>query len=159
MQPHQIDLGFVIGNTLSDLSWTGFTFVCALGLIFVLWCVLPFAVFGVKRRLDAIESAQRHQTELLATELRRTNEILARRVSGVATPDAAVDAWHAVPAAPQVVAARSQPVVMAPVVAQAVQPQQQYAPYPDDPRPAPPTPRRDVRWTRFGQQGANGSAA
>lgn len=162
MQPHQIDLGFVLGNSLTELSWTGFTFVCAFAFIVVLWCVLPFAIFGVKRRLDAIESAQRHQTELLATELRRTNEILARRTSGAIVNEASVDPWHAVPQqaehsrAPAAVA-RPQPV--SPVIVQATQPQQQYVPYPDDPRPAAPTPRRELRWSRFGSQGANGSAA
>lgn len=74
-----VDLSMVLGNTLADLSWTGFTFMCALLLIGALWCVLPFAVFGVKRRLDAIEVAQRMQTELLLTELRRTNEILNKQ--------------------------------------------------------------------------------
>lgn len=74
-----VDLSMVLGNTLANLSWTGFTFMCALLLIGALWCVLPFAVFGVKRRLDAIEVAQRMQTELLLTELRRTNEILNKQ--------------------------------------------------------------------------------
>ena len=163
MQPHQIDLGFVLSNTLSDLSWTGFTFVCALAFIVVLWCVLPFAIFGVKRRLDAIESAQRHQTELLATELRRTNEILVRRTTGAIVNEAAADPWHAVPGHQEarVAAApvRPQPAPVSPVILQATQPQQQYVPHPDDPRPAAPTPRRELRWSRFGQQGANGSAA
>ena len=161
MQPHQIDLGFVLSNSLSDLSWTGFTFVCALGLVGLMWCVLPFAVFGVKRLLDSIESAQRHQTELLTTELRRTNELLARRTSGTITADSA-DPWHAVPSQAEPARAQRperQPAPLAPVIVQATQPQQQYAPYPDDPRPAAPTPRRELRWTRFGQQGANGSAA
>lgn len=164
MQPQTIDLGFVLSNTLSGLSWTGFTFVCALAFIGAMWCVLPFAVFGVKRRLDGIESAQRHQTELLTTELRRTNEILVRRTAGTIVHETAVDPWHAVPSQSEPVAATpvvrsQQPVAMAPVLMQATQPQQQYAPYADDPRPAAPTPRRELRWTRFGQQGANGSAA
>jgi hypothetical protein len=168
MPQHSIDLGFVLGNTLSGLGWTGFTLFCALAIIGVMWCVLPFAVFGVKRRLDAIESAQRQQTELLAGELRRTNELLIRRLTGAASAPTTIqqaDPWHAVPAqpepavAPVAVNVRTQPTPLAPVLVQATQPQQQYAPYPDDPRPAAPAPRRELRWTRFGQQNANGSAA
>src|SRR3546814_18324086 len=79
-----VDLGTVLGNTFSNLSWTGFTLFCAIIVVGALWFILPFAVFGVKRRLDAIESAQRHQTELLLGEMRRTNELLVRRPAGAA---------------------------------------------------------------------------
>ncbi len=170
MQQQHIDLGFVLGNTLADLSWTGFTFVCALGLIGLLWCVLPFAVFGVKRRLDAIENAQRHQTELLIAELRRANEILTRRIGGSASAEG-TDPWHGVPAQaaapaagaaaaglrPAALAAGQRPPAepLAPVLVQATQ----YEPYPDDPRPEAPTPRRELRWSRFGQSRSSGSVA
>ena len=36
----------------------------------ILWCVLPFAVFGVKGRLDALIALQRRQNDLLES-LRR----------------------------------------------------------------------------------------
>jgi hypothetical protein len=73
-----IDLVTVLGNTFSNVSWSGFTFMCAMGLVAALWCVMPFAVFGVKQRLDRIEQGNRAQTDALLAELRRMNDFVAR---------------------------------------------------------------------------------
>ena len=47
-------------------------------MVALLWCVMPFAVFGVKARLDKIEQGNRAQTDALLTELRRLNEFVNR---------------------------------------------------------------------------------
>ncbi|MFN4088331.1 MAG: hypothetical protein ACK4QW_04715 [Alphaproteobacteria bacterium] len=150
-----VDLGTVLGNTFANLSWTGFTLVCAIILVGILWCILPFAVFGVKRRLDAIESAQRQQTELLIGELRRTNELLARRSAG-GSAVAAADPWEdAAPSSlyPDDVEQR------APVATSfrnhrgnPPPPRGDYVPYPDDPRPVERGPAERDRWARGGRR-------
>jgi len=133
-----VDLGTVLGNTFSNLGWTGFTLFCAFLLVGALWCVLPFAVFGVKRRLDAIESAQRQQTELLIGELRRTNELLARRTAG-ASPAQTNEVWDDAPPASLFAEDLDERVPVATSFrAQRGAARGEYVPYPDDPRPVAP---------------------
>ena len=74
----QIDLVTVLGNTFSHMGWTGFTVMCAFGVVAALWCLMPMAVFGVKQRLDRIEQGNRAQTDALLVELRRMNDFVAR---------------------------------------------------------------------------------
>jgi len=85
-----IDLGIVIVNTFSNLSWTGFTVVCTLGAIALLWCFLPLAVFGVRGRLEAMAERQREQSLLLVTEFRQTSQILGQ-VWGMPVPKGEFD--------------------------------------------------------------------
>lgn len=75
---HPVDLGIVLANTFSDLSWTGFTVVCALGAIALMWCFLPLAVFGVRGRLEAMAERQHDQSLQLVTEFRQTAQILGQ---------------------------------------------------------------------------------
>jgi len=168
-----VDLGTVLGNTFSTLSWTGFTLTCALVLIGALWCILPFAVFGVKRRLDAIESAQRQQTELLIGELRRTNELLARRTAGAQTQQQAEPAWDNAPPAslfpdeldqrtPVATSFRAQRApAPAPArgYAEPARGQSDYVPYPDDPRPVERDRVERDRWARGARRFARGGNA
>ena len=42
------------------------------------WACVPFAVFGVRRRLDAIGDAQRDHVEALTAELRRFRVLATR---------------------------------------------------------------------------------
>lgn len=173
-----VDLGTVLGNTFSTLSWTGFTLVCAIVLVGILWCILPFAVFGVKRRLDAIENAQRQQTELLIGELRRTNDLLARRTSSLQSQPQAEPVWDDEPPVslyPDDLDERS-PVAtnfraQRGAAAQRPAPVQQqgrgrgdYVPYPDDPRPVErDRAERDRierdRWARGARRFARGGNA
>lgn len=74
----QIDLITVIANTFSNMGWTGFTIMCAFGVVAALWCLMPMAVFGVKQRLDKIEQGNRAQTDALLVELRRMGDFVAR---------------------------------------------------------------------------------
>lgn len=74
----KMDLATVLANTFSNLSWTGFTVMCALGVVGILWCLMPFAVFGVKKRLDVIEQTNRAKTDALMAEFRRLNEFVSR---------------------------------------------------------------------------------
>ena len=166
-----VDLGTVLGNTFSNLSWTGFTLACAILLVAVLWCILPFAVFGVKRRLDAIENAQRQQTELLIGELRRTNELLARRSAGAAASQPA-EAWDNAPPTslyPDDVEHRTPvattfraPRAPAPAPLAMGGPRGNggdYVPYPDDPRPVERDRLERDRWARGARRFARGGNA
>lgn len=74
----KLDLFTVLGNSFSNLSWTGFTVMCAFGVVGLLWCVMPFAVFGVKKRLEAMEQANIAKIEALMGELKRLNELVSR---------------------------------------------------------------------------------
>ena len=65
--------------TLSEIA-----IVLAVIAVAALWLMLPFSLFGVKRRLDNILSGQQRGTETLVTEMRRMNDLL-----------------HAVPEAPE----------------------------------------------------------
>ena len=40
------------------------------------WCLTPFALFGVRSRLATIEDAYRRHTEEVIAELQRVNEVL-----------------------------------------------------------------------------------
>ncbi len=71
-----VTLWTMIVATFTDLSWTGFTIVCSFGLIAVFWCFLPFSVFGLRGRLEALAERQREQSLLLVTEFRETSQIL-----------------------------------------------------------------------------------
>ncbi|MFN4090713.1 MAG: hypothetical protein ACK4QW_16945 [Alphaproteobacteria bacterium] len=52
-----------------------------------LWVCVPFAVFGVRRRLEAIADAQRAHAEALTVELRRFAELATRApAAGVVAP-------------------------------------------------------------------------
>ena len=178
-----VDLGTVLGNTASNLSWTGFTLMCAIILVGILWCILPFAVFGVKRRLDAIENAQRQQTELLIGELRRTNELLARRTAGTQPVQQAEPAWDntapstlfpddldqrapvaanfRAPRQPAPAPHNSAPGHPAPGLAgmAPARGQSEYVPYPDDPRPVERDRLERDRWARGARRFARGGNA
>lgn len=79
-----VDFATVVGNTFFNLSFSGILLLLALCVIVAVWCVVPFSVFGLKARLDSIELAQRSQTELLVSELKRLNEMLRMRLNAEA---------------------------------------------------------------------------
>jgi len=83
-----VDFATVVGNTFFNLSFSGILLLLALCVIVAVWCVVPFSVFGLKARLDSIELAQRSQTELLVSELKRLNEMLRMRLNGEAAVSA-----------------------------------------------------------------------
>lgn len=88
---HNVDMGTVIYNTLFGFSFSGILLLLILLGVGALWCTVPFAVFGVKKRLDGIDAAQRSQTEMLTAELKRINETFRQRISqGPAVAEAAV---------------------------------------------------------------------
>lgn len=68
-------LGFILGSS----------FVLILGLLAVLaliWCLVPFAIFGIKPRLDSVARAVREQTRVqqeLVRELRSLRDRTAER--------------------------------------------------------------------------------
>lgn len=51
----------------ADLGLIGVFVALFLLLLAVLWCVLPFAVFGIKGRLDHIAQLLRHQNDHIAS--------------------------------------------------------------------------------------------
>ncbi len=77
-------LGFILGSS----------FVLILGLLVVLaliWCLVPFAIFGIKPRLDSMAQAVREQTRVqreLVRELRSLRDQTAERTppAGPAEP-------------------------------------------------------------------------
>ena len=77
-------LGFILGSS----------FVLILGLLVVLaliWCLVPFAIFGIKPRLDSMTHAVREQTRVqreLVRELRSLRGQTAERTppAGPAEP-------------------------------------------------------------------------
>lgn len=73
----QIGLGTVLVNTLSNMGWVGFTFACAMAVVMLVWLLAPFAVFGIKQRLEAIERVMATGNELSVAELKRANDLLA----------------------------------------------------------------------------------
>ncbi len=68
-------LGFILGSS----------FVLILGLLAVLaliWCLVPFAIFGIKPRLDSVARAIQEQTRVqqeLVRELRSLRDRSAER--------------------------------------------------------------------------------
>lgn len=68
-------LGFILGSS----------FVLILGLCVVLgliWCLVPFAIFGIKPRLDAVARAIQEQTRMqqaLVRELRSLRDQTAEK--------------------------------------------------------------------------------
>jgi hypothetical protein len=56
-----------MGGGFAELMVLAYLFAIVL---LVLWCVLPFAVFGIKGRLDKLLEEQRRTNELLAQLLR-----------------------------------------------------------------------------------------
>lgn len=71
-------LGFILGSS----------FVLILGLLVVLaliWCLVPFAIFGIKPRLDSVARAVREQTRV-QQELVRELRSLRDRTAGRTTP-------------------------------------------------------------------------
>src|SRR3546814_19514144 len=52
-----------------------------------LWVCLPFSLFGVRRRLDTINEAQREHAEALAVELRRFRTLSTARMASSAPRD------------------------------------------------------------------------
>jgi hypothetical protein len=68
-------LGFILGSS----------FVLVLGLLVVLaliWCLVPFAIFGIKPRLDSLVRAVQEQTRVqqeLVRELRSLRDQNAER--------------------------------------------------------------------------------
>ncbi len=58
----------------------GLIVILFLVVLAVLWCVLPFAVFGIKDRLDKLikeMQAIKEATALTQYEIRKTNKILS----------------------------------------------------------------------------------
>ncbi|MDE2926755.1 MAG: hypothetical protein OXT71_10190 [Acidobacteriota bacterium] len=72
-------LGFILGSS----------FVLILGLCVVLgliWCLVPFAIFGIKPRLDAVARAIQEQTRVqqaLVRELRSLRDQTAEKTPAV----------------------------------------------------------------------------
>ncbi len=68
-------LGFILGSS----------FILILGLLVVLaliWCLVPFAIFGIKPRLDSVVRAVQEQTRVqreLVRELRSLRDQTAER--------------------------------------------------------------------------------
>ena len=54
-----VDLGTVLGNTFSTLSWTGFTLTCALVLIGALWQTRASEGSRSKQGTDACDAIMR----------------------------------------------------------------------------------------------------
>ena len=54
------------------------------GLLTVLWVIVPLAVFGLRRRVEDLRGELARTREALLAEQRRTNELLSR--SGAAGP-------------------------------------------------------------------------
>ena len=72
-------LGFILGSS----------FVTFLGLLVVLaliWCLVPFAIFGIKPRLDSMVRAIREQTRV-QRELVREMRFLRERSAERTPPD------------------------------------------------------------------------
>ncbi len=75
VEPIMDILGFILGSS----------FVLILGLLVVLaliWCLVPFAIFGIKPRLDSLVRAVREQTRVqqeLVRELRSWRNRTAER--------------------------------------------------------------------------------
>lgn len=63
----------VASMDLASLAFVGGTMFVA-----AIWSLLPFSLFGVRGRLDAIEESKRVQTEALVRELRQIHAGLAR---------------------------------------------------------------------------------
>lgn len=65
----------------------GSSFFLLLGLLFVLaliWCMVPFSIFGIKPRLDSVARAVREQTRVqqeLVREIRSLRDRLPERKS------------------------------------------------------------------------------
>src|SRR3546814_13940398 len=73
------------GYTLA-VSQAGFDFgdlLIQAGIVAVagLWVCLPFSLFGVRRRLDTINAAQREHAEALTAELRRFRTLAVARTT------------------------------------------------------------------------------
>ena len=72
-------LGFILGSS----------FVLILGLLVVLaliWCLVPFAIFGIKPRLDSLVRAVQEQTRVqqeLVREIRSLRDRTAERTPPV----------------------------------------------------------------------------
>ena len=72
-------LGFILGSS----------FVLVLGLLVVLaliWCLVPFAIFGIKPRLDSLVRAVQEQTRVqqeLVREMRSLRDRTAERTPPV----------------------------------------------------------------------------
>ena len=91
-----VQAGFGFGDLLIQAAIVG---------VAGLWVGVPFAVFGVRRRLDAICDAQRDHAEALTEELRRFRKVAVQAVAAQPAAAPAPKAAASTPARPRAISA------------------------------------------------------
>ncbi len=66
----------VVANSFAGLSFSGLTLLAALTVAGVVWCLVPFTILAMQRRLQALERAVEEGLAVQANDLRRVTDIL-----------------------------------------------------------------------------------
>ena len=76
MPDRAMGLEEVVANSMSGLSFSGFTIVMVLLIAAAFWCSVPFALYIMKRRMASLERLVDDNATMLSTDIRRVTDIL-----------------------------------------------------------------------------------
>lgn len=66
----------VVATSMSSLSFSGVTLVFVLTVAAVMWCVVPFVLIAIRRRMNDLERSVDENSSIVANDLRRITDML-----------------------------------------------------------------------------------
>ena len=66
----------VVANSLTGLSFSGFTLFAVLLIAAAVWCVVPFVLYATLKRLTAVERVVEENISTISNDMRRINDVL-----------------------------------------------------------------------------------